>query len=224
MGLILKAIILGMIEGITEFLPVSSTGHLIIAGDVLNFNGSFAVLFEIFIQLGAILAVIFFYRKKILNSLTELKPGQPGFALWAKVLIAFLPSAVIGYIFKDFIQQKLFSTPIVSAALVFGAMLMLAVEKRRSKPKIHDMEGVTYKHALLIGTAQCMALLPGMSRSASTMIGGLLVGLSLADSAEFSFLLFPRCLEPRCFHCWTVYRACRRWSGLRLPQASSSPS
>lgn len=161
MDLILKATVIGIIEGITEFLPVSSTGHLIIAGDILNFEGSFAVLFEVFIQLGAILAVIYFYRKKITNSLTELKPGQPGFSLWANILIAFLPSAVLGYLLKDFIQQRLFNTIIVSAALVFGAVLMLAVERWRSTPRINTMEGITYKHALLIGAAQCMAFSAG---------------------------------------------------------------
>jgi len=189
MGLILKAVILGIIEGITEFLPVSSTGHLIIAGDILDFKGSFPVLFEIFIQLGAILAVIFYYRIKIFNSLAELKPGQPGFALWAKVLIAFLPSAAIGYLFKDFIRQKLFNVLFVSGTLAFGAVLMLAVAKRRPKARSNDIEGITYRQALLIGAAQCMALLPGMSRSASTIIGGLLVGLPLPASAEFSFFL-----------------------------------
>ena len=186
---ILKAIILGIIEGITEFLPVSSTGHLIIAGDILNFEGSFAILFDVFIQLGAILAVIFYYRKRIQMSLKELKPSQPGFALWTKVLIAFLPSAFLGYLLKDFIQQKLFNTIIVSVALIFGAVLLLSVEKWHSKLKSNDIEEITYKHALLIGVAQCMALLPGMSRSAATIMGGLVVGLSLVAAAEFSFFL-----------------------------------
>lgn len=186
---IIKVIILGIVEGVTEFLPVSSTGHLILVGNLLNFKGSFAVLFEVVIQLGAILAVIFYYKERILASLTKLRPGQEGFSLWLKVFVAFLPSAIIGFLIKDFIEEKLFTPSTVAFALVFGAILILLVEKWGLKQKINSMDGITYKQALLIGIAQCMALFPGMSRSASTIIGGILVGMTLTGAAEFSFFL-----------------------------------
>lgn len=189
MDLILKAIIMGIVEGVTEFIPVSSTGHLIIAGFLLNFKGDFALVFEVFIQFGAILAILFLYRRKIINSLKNMKPSQSGFNLWAKVFIAFLPAAALGFILKDFIQEQLFSTEVVSFALIAGAILMLIVEKYLSSKKIENMEQLSYKQALFIGLFQCMALLPGMSRSASTIIGGLLIGMSLAAAAEFSFFL-----------------------------------
>lgn len=189
MDLILKAILMGIVEGITEFLPVSSTGHLIMFGHLINFTGRFAVMFEIIIQLGAILAVVFFYREKIWNSLKNLKPGKWGFKLWFRMFIAFLPSAVIGIALNDYVEEYLFSPFTVSIALIIGAVLMLAVEKGTAAPKIHDIEKVNVKQSLMIGFAQCMSLFPGMSRSASTIIGGLLTGLSVKAAAEFSFFL-----------------------------------
>ncbi len=183
------AIILGIVEGITEFLPISSTGHLILAGEILNFKGSFAVLFEIIIQLGAILAVLIYYRNKILQSVKKLKPGQPGFLLWSKIIVAFLPSAVLGYFFKNTIEEKFFTSSTVAIALIIGAILMLIVEKCGLKPKFNRIEDLSYKHAFYIGIAQCIALFPGMSRSASTIIGGMLTGLTLTGAAEFSFFL-----------------------------------
>jgi undecaprenyl-diphosphatase len=187
--MLIKAILLGIVEGITEFLPVSSTGHLILAGHFLKFSGSFAVLFDIFIQLGAILSVVVFYRKKILHSLRHLKSSEWGFKLWSLVIIAFLPSAILGFITNDFIEKYLFSPLTVSLALIFGAILILIVEKKRSIIKREDMLSLSRKDSLLIGLAQCMSLFPGMSRSASTMLGGLLLGLSAKAAAEFSFFL-----------------------------------
>ncbi len=202
----IKAIILGIIEGLTEFLPISSTGHLIIAGDILNFKGDFAVLFEVVIQLGAILAVIYFYRSKIFSSIKELKPGQSGFELWSKVIIAFLPSAILGLLLKDFIEGKLFTTTTVGVALLLGALLILIVEKWRSissTVKIQRIEDVTYRYALIIGIAQCMALFPGMSRSASTIIGGIIIGMTLKSAAEFSFFLaIPTMLSATTLSLW----------------------
>ncbi|MDF2591744.1 MAG: undecaprenyl-diphosphatase UppP, partial [Clostridia bacterium] len=186
---IIKAIILGVVEGITEFLPVSSTGHLIIAGDLLDFKGSFAVLFEVVIQFGAILAVLFYYRNKIFESLSKLKPGQTGFALWSKILVAFLPSAVLGLIAKDFIEENLFTSYTVSIALIIGGLLILLVGKWGAKPSINRIEELTYKHVFFIGIMQCLALFPGMSRSASTILGGMLAGVTLNIAAEFSFFL-----------------------------------
>jgi undecaprenyl-diphosphatase len=186
---IVIAIILGIVEGITEFLPISSTGHLILVGAFLDFKGSFAVLFSVVIQLGAILAVVFFYKERIIKSLSKLKPGQEGFQLWSKVVVATLPALVFGLLFDDYIEEHLFSPAVVSVALVIGAILMLLVGKNRGQTKYTDMQQITYKAALIVGFAQCMAMIPGMSRSASTIIGGVLIGMSLASAAEFSFFL-----------------------------------
>ncbi len=183
------AIILGIIEGITEFLPISSTGHLIIAGEILNFKGSFAILFNIIIQLGAILAVLVYYRNKIVQSARNLKPGQQGFLLWSKIIVAFLPSAVLGYFGNNTIEEKFFTSSTVALALIIGAILMLIVEKWGTKSKFNRIEELSYKHAFFIGIAQCLALFPGMSRSASTIIGGMMTGLTLTGAAEFSFFL-----------------------------------
>jgi undecaprenyl-diphosphatase len=187
--LIIKAIIMGIVEGLTEFLPVSSTGHLIIVGNLIGFTGDFATMFEIVIQLGAILAVIYYYRKKIFSSLRNLTPGRWGFQLWLKILVAFIPSAVIGILVNDFVEEKLFSPFTVAIALVVGAVMMLLVEKAFSKNKINDMDKTTVGQSLLIGTAQCMSLFPRMSRSASTIMGGMVAGLSVKAAAEFSFFL-----------------------------------
>jgi undecaprenyl-diphosphatase len=189
MDLIQKAIILGIVEGITEFLPVSSTGHLILFGHFLGFTGDFAIMFEIIIQLGAILAVVFYYRKRIIESLKNIRPGQWGFRLWYYMFIAFLPSAIIGLLLNSDIEKYLFSPFTVSVALIFGALLMIAVENVFTNAKNDDMLNVGTKQSLLIGFAQCMSLFPGMSRSSSTIIGGLMVGLTVKAAAEFSFFL-----------------------------------
>lgn len=189
MDLVIKAIILGIVEGITEFLPISSTGHLILFGHFLGFTGEYAVMFEIVIQLGAILAVVFYYRKRIADSLKNIRPGQWGFKLWLWMFIAFLPSAALGLLLDDYIAKYLFSPFTVSIALIVGAVLIIVVEKTYNTVKYNDMLKVGAKKSLLIGVAQCMSLLPGMSRSASTIIGGLMVGLSVKAAAEFSFFL-----------------------------------
>lgn len=189
MDLILKAIILGIVEGVTEFLPVSSTGHLILFGHFMGFTGRFAVMFEIIIQLGAILAVVFNYRIRIIESLRNLKPGEWGFKLWFCMAIAFLPSAVLGLFFKDAIEEYLFSPFTVAIALIVGAVMMIVIEKIFSGSQNNNMLDVGVKKSLLIGLAQCMSLIPGMSRSASTIMGGMMVGLSVKAAAEFSFFL-----------------------------------
>lgn len=189
MTLIIKSILMGIVEGITEFLPISSTGHLIIVGHLIKFTGSFANMFEIVIQLGAILAVIFYYRTKIFNSLKSLKPGEWGFKLWFKVLFAFIPSAVLGLLLNKYIEKYLFSSLTVAIALIIGAILMIIVESAYRKPRYSSAEKIGVKKSLLIGLAQCASLFPGMSRSASTIMGGLMVGLSVKAAAEFSFFL-----------------------------------
>ncbi|NLZ52440.1 MAG: undecaprenyl-diphosphate phosphatase [Thermoanaerobacteraceae bacterium] len=190
MSLLIKALIMGIVEGLTEFLPVSSTGHMIIVGDFIDFKGeSFHTMFEIVIQLGAILAVIFYYRDKIIDSLRHLKPGDKGFELWFKIFIAFLPSAVIGLLFNDIIEEYLFSSFSVAIALIVGGFLMIFAENIFGRWGLDDMDKTDVKQAFTIGIGQCLALIPGMSRSASTIMGGMAAGLSTKAAAEFSFFL-----------------------------------
>lgn len=190
MKLILKAIIMGIVEGITEFVPISSTGHLIIAGQLINFQGKFADLFIIVIQLGAILAVILLYWEKIFSSLLNLMPGRWGFKFWSMILVAFIPSAVAGILLSDYIEKYLFNTTTVAIAMILGGLLLYFVEKiYRNKAAINDVAEVNARQALKIGIFQCLSLYPGMSRSASTIIGGMASNLSTVAAAEFSFFL-----------------------------------
>ncbi|HBY20265.1 MAG: undecaprenyl-diphosphatase [Clostridiales bacterium GWE2_32_10] len=190
MELIIQAIILGIVEGITEFLPVSSTGHLILFGDFIGFKkGDFSIMFDVIIQLGAILAVLVYYRKKIWESLKNIKPGEWGFKLWFKIFIAFLPAAALGFLLNDYIDEYLFSNVTVSIALIIGAIFMIVVEKYFANKTSDEITEISTKKSLFIGFAQCMALIPGMSRSASTIMGGMIVGLSVKVAAEFSFFL-----------------------------------
>lgn len=189
--LIVKAIILGVVEGITEFLPISSTGHMVIVGKFINFTGDFANLFEIVIQLGAILAVVFLFRNKILNSFKSLQPSGEGFKLWTKLIFAFIPSAIIGLLFHDKIEKYLLNPVCVSGALIVGGLWMIYAEnKYRKNDTIQEIEQVGYKKAFIIGCFQCLSILwPGFSRSAATIIGGWILGLSSFAAAEFSFFL-----------------------------------
>jgi len=187
--MILKAIILGIIEGLTEFLPISSTGHLIIANKYINFTGEFANVFDVVIQVGAILAVIFYFWNKIFPRFDDKKQAKRVYSLWFKVVVGFLPAAVLGFLFEDKIDKYLFNPLSVSIALIFGAILLIIAENRLKRVRVFDTDDMTYMDAVLVGIFQCLALWPGMSRSASTIIGGLLIGLSREVSAEFSFFL-----------------------------------
>lgn len=188
MSLLIKALIMGIVEGLTEFLPVSSTGHMIIVGDFIDFKGeSFHTMFEIVIQLGAILAVVYYYRHKIVSSLRHLRPGDKGFELWFKIFIAFLPAAVIGILIHDLIEKYLFSSLTVAIALIIGGFLMILAENYFGRSGLNDMDKTDVKQAFTIGIGQCLALIPGMSRSASTIMGGMAAGLSVKAAAEFSF-------------------------------------
>ncbi|MBX4261165.1 undecaprenyl-diphosphate phosphatase [Clostridium estertheticum] len=190
MILILQSIIMGIVEGITEFLPISSTGHMIIVGHFINFTGAFATLFEIVIQLGAILAIVVLYRAKLWDSLKNLKPGQSGFKLLINVIVAFMPSAVLGLILHKKIEAVLFGPVPVLAALIVGGILMILVEnKYRKRDVIGSVDSIVLPQAILIGCFQCLALWPGMSRSASTIMGAWIVGLNSVAAAEFSFFL-----------------------------------
>ncbi len=190
MSLLLKAALMGVVEGLTEFLPISSTGHMIIVGDFINFKGdSFYTMFEIVIQLGAILAVIFYYRYKIIDSLRHLRLGDRGFKLWLKIFVAFLPAAIIGLLINDIVEKYLFSSFTVAIALILGGFLMIVAEGIFGRGGLNDMDKVDLKQAFIIGIGQCLSLIPGMSRSASTIMGGMAAGLSVKAAAEFSFFL-----------------------------------
>lgn len=184
-----QALILGIVEGLTEFLPVSSTGHQIIVADLIGFGGERALAFNIIIQLGAILAVVWEYRRKILDVVVGLPKEGSAQRFTANLLIAFLPAAVIGVIFSDLIHDFLFNPITVATALVIGGVVMLWAEKRSHAIQADTVDDMHWTHALKVGCAQCLALIPGTSRSASTIIGGLLFGLSRKAATEFSFFL-----------------------------------
>lgn len=188
-ALLLKAIILGIVEGLTEFLPISSTGHLILVGDLLGFNDDKGTVFQLVIQTGAMLAVVWEYRARFGRVLTGLgnDPGARRFAL--NVAVAFIPAAVLGLLFGEAIKAHLFRPVPVALAFVAGAFLILWAERRRHVVRIDDVDQMTWRDALLVGFAQCFALIPGTSRSGATIIGGLLFGLSRRAATEFSFFL-----------------------------------
>ena len=185
----LQAVILGVVEGLTEFLPISSTGHQIVVADLLGFGGVRAMAFNIIIQLGAILAVMWEYRRKILITVFNVPGQREAQRFTANLLIAFLPAVVIGGAFADLIHEYLFNAITVAAALIIGGLVMLWAERRQHEVTVEEVDDMTWKVALKIGFAQCLAMIPGTSRSASTIIGGLLFGLSRRAATEFSFFL-----------------------------------
>lgn len=189
--LLLQAVIMGLVEGITEFLPISSTGHLIITAELINFwTKEKRDVFEVAIQLGAILSVCYEYRQKIvlvIQGLLEKDPAALRFA--ANVLIAFLPAAVLGFLFLHAIKAHLFNGITVALALVVGGVVILWAERRQHTIRVQSVDDMQPMDALKVGLAQCLALVPGTSRSGATIIGGLLFGLSRKAAAEFSFFL-----------------------------------
>ncbi|MBM0280304.1 MULTISPECIES: undecaprenyl-diphosphate phosphatase [Pseudomonas] len=184
-----QALILGIVEGLTEFLPISSTGHQIIVADLLNFGGERAMAFNIIIQLGAILAVVWEFRRKILDVVTGLPTQRNAQRFTINLLIAFLPAVVLGVIFADLIHEYLFNPITVATALVVGGVVMLWAERRQHEIHANTVDEISWKDALKVGFAQCLAMIPGTSRSGSTIIGGLLFGLSRKTATEFSFFL-----------------------------------
>lgn len=187
--ILLKALILGVVEGATEFLPVSSTGHLIVVGDLLNFNDDRGKVFEIVIQLGAILAVCWEYRAKIGHVVASATSEQASRRLIANLALAFLPAALLGFAFHHQIKQYLFSPLTVAAALIVGGFAILAVERFAPTPDTPTVDDMDWKHALKIGFAQALALFPGVSRAGATILGGVMFGLSRRAATEFSFFL-----------------------------------
>lgn len=186
---ILKALILGIVEGLTEFIPVSSTGHLILAGQWLSFEGEFAKLFEVFIQLGAILAVVWIYRARLMDVTRRMRrdPVARRFAL--NLVVAFIPAAALGLLFHGYIKQYLFGPFTVAAALVAGGIAILIIERMHHRVAFTATDSVTPAGAFWVGVAQVFALFPGVSRSGATIMGGLLAGMSRTVATEFSFFL-----------------------------------
>lgn len=188
-ALLFKAFILGLVEGLTEFLPISSTGHLILAGDLLDFTGDKAKLFTIVIQVGAILAICWEYRPKILSVLTGLLHQKKARKFALNLIIAFIPLAALGLLFGKLIKSLLFKPVPVALAFIIGAFVIIWAEKREHEIRIDDIDDLSPWDALKMGIAQAFALIPGTSRSGATIIGGLLIGLSRKAATEFSFFL-----------------------------------
>lgn len=217
---ILKALIIAIVEGLTEFVPVSSTGHMILVGDLIQFNtqsGGFPEMYEVVIQLGAILAVVVLYWRKISSSVVEflsyifsfiglktsgdkrkyekrLSESETGFRFGINVIIGTIPAAILGLLFHDEIKEYLFSTKTVAIGFIVGGILLIVIEnnfrKRAKRSKIvKDIDKMTYGQSLLVGCFQCLSLWPGMSRSASTIMGGWISGLSTTVATEFTFFL-----------------------------------
>jgi len=221
------AVILGIVEGLTEFLPVSSTGHLILVGHALGFTGDVAANAEISIQLGAILAVVVYERAKLHTLLSRaseeqaaLRESRRAGRSWGDTIkqsmvvhphlwfllglgLAFLPAGLIGFATHGWIKAHLFSPQTVAITSILGGFIILAVEARRNQAQVQQLEQVGIGNALLIGLAQCASLIPGMSRSGSTIIGGLLVGLDRKVATEYSFFLaLPTLIIATCYQMW----------------------
>lgn len=186
---LLQALILGMVEGLTEFLPISSTGHLILAGDLLDFNDDKGKLFEIVIQSGAILAVCWEYRQRIASVFGSLGTSAESRRLVLNLAIAFMPLAILGLAFGKAIKATLFNPVAVAGAFIVGAFVILWAERREHVVRVARVEDLSTIDALKLGLAQACALIPGTSRSGATIIGGLLFGLSRQAATEFSFFL-----------------------------------
>jgi undecaprenyl-diphosphatase len=184
-----KALILGVVEGLTEFLPVSSTGHLILVGDLLHFSDEKAKVFEIVIQCGAILAVCWEYREKFIDVLTRLPSERSAQRFALNLFVAFLPIAILGLLLGKAIKAALFKPVPVAIAFIVGAFVILWAERRKHVVRVESVDDMTWRDALKVGFAQCCALIPGTSRAGATIIGGLLFGLSRRAATEFSFFL-----------------------------------
>jgi undecaprenyl-diphosphatase len=184
-----KALILGVVEGLTEFLPISSTGHLILVGDLLHFDDEKAKVFEIVIQCGAILAVVWEYRARFAGVLAHVATQRSAQRFVLNLIVAFVPIAVLGLLFGKAIKAHMFKPIPVAIAFIVGALIILWAERRKHVVRVASVDEMTWVDALKVGLAQCCALIPGTSRAGATIIGGLLFGLSRRAATEFSFFL-----------------------------------
>ena len=186
---LLKAALLGLVEGVTEFIPVSSTGHLILAGHWLGETGETAKTFDIFIQLGAILAIVWLYRARLIHAVVSARRDEPSRRFLLNLVIAFLPAALVGFAAHDWIKERLFTPLVVAVALIVGGILILLIERLQPVERVPDVVDVHPTTALGIGLAQVLSLVPGTSRAGATIMGGYALGLSRRAATEFSFFL-----------------------------------
>ena len=189
---ILKAIILGILQGLTEFIPVSSTGHLILLNQFISFDQDFSNKFNVIIQLGSILAVVIHFREMLFPSISEYKLflKSKTFALWKKTLVGVFPALIIGASFHSFIEKHFLNPFTVATALIIGGIIFILIELRKNTSfKVNSVESLSYTTAFLIGLFQCLAMIPGTSRSGATIVGALLLGCSRIIAVEFSFFL-----------------------------------
>ncbi len=200
----LQALILGIVEGVTEFLPVSSTGHLVIAGDMLGFNAIPGEVFETSIQIGAILAICTLYRERLSAVTFGLFGGDAGARRFAvAIVLATMPMILLGALFYDFIVNVLFSPLVVATAFILGGAAIIIIERLQIEERVNDAENLTPATALKIGAFQCLALIPGMSRAGATIIGALIAGVERKAAAEFSFFLaIPVIVGATVFDVW----------------------
>lgn len=188
-ALLFKAFVLGLVEGITEFLPISSTGHLILAGQLLDFTGDKAKVFEVAIQLAAILAVVWEYRARLGHVVVSMTRERASQRFVMNVLIAFMPAVVLGLLFHKQIKAYLFNPIVVASAFIVGGLMILWAERRQHVVRAETVDDMTWLDALKVGFAQTLAMIPGTSRSGATIIGGMFFGLSRKAATEFSFFL-----------------------------------
>jgi undecaprenyl-diphosphatase len=186
---LLKAVVLGLVEGVTEFIPVSSTGHLIVVSDWLGMADERGKTFDIFIQLGAILAIVWIYRKRLLYTAAEARHDPVSRRFLLNLFIAFLPAAVVGFLAHGWIKDKLFNAGVVAGAMIVGGVVILLIEWWRPPERVAEIGSVAPTTALGIGLAQVLSLIPGTSRSGATIMGGYVLGLSRTAATEFSFFL-----------------------------------
>lgn len=191
-ALLLKAAIMGVVEGLTEFLPISSTGHLILTATLLNWHGEKVKLFEVVIQTGAIMAIVSLYMQRLVQTVVGLPRERVAQRFTGNVLLGFFPAALAGVLFIDVIKGVLFSPLVVAGGFIAGGVVMLWVEARQARQpsqRIDDVDAVSWKDALAVGLIQCLALIPGVSRSGATIIGAMALGFSRKSATEFSFFL-----------------------------------
>jgi undecaprenyl-diphosphatase len=210
-ALYVKVILLGIVEGLTEFLPISSTGHLILASEWLEFNRGNAKSFEVFIQLGAILSVCWYYRARLGRVVRDFGQISTANRFALNLLIAFIPAAVVGFFAHDYITSVLFSPRVVAVALVLGGLAILAIERWVKTPVVREVDDITPQVALQIGITQVLALIPGVSRSGATIMGGMVSGLNRQVATEFSFFL----AIPMMFAA-TLYDLAKNWHQLGM--------
>ncbi len=187
----INAVILGIVEGLTEFLPVSSTGHLIIVSEFINFTGDFAKMFDIVIQMGAILAVVVYFWERLIpfGRRKTVSEKAATWDIWKKTIVGVFPAIVLGAILGDYIEEKLFNPLTVAVTLLVGGIILIIIESRKVRVKFNSIAQLSYQTAFFIGLIQCLAMIPGTSRSAATIIGAILLGSSRVAAAEFSFFL-----------------------------------